>query len=127
MSEPLSDERLAEMRELLDRLPAAPWMASDCENELQVWPESELRRITRNKHGRLIGYSTPYSLNFLLAEWELSNWDPGVDERDDRCRDVADFLAAARNMLPALLNENQQLRQRLDDMNQDAMEEETRG
>jgi hypothetical protein len=94
-----------ELRALLGRLPAPPWMVHDVEGDLQVWPESELRKVTRDEDGEITGYRTPSSLGLLLAEWDLDSWDSGQDDRDDLRRDVAQLLVLARNLLPGLLTE----------------------
>lgn len=115
MTEPLSAEHRTELHELLDRLPAAPWFASDCEGDVEVWQESALLNVSRGETGRITGYRKPASFlaSNLLYEASLDTWDRGEEdgEDDDLRRDIAQFLAACRNELPALLAEVERLRQ----------------
>lgn len=128
MTESMTDERYAEIRELLDRLPAAPWFVSDCEDELEVWQESALLNVSRDESGRITGYRTPASFlaSNLLYEASLDTWNRGEEdgEDDDLRRDIAEFLAACRNELPALLAGVDRLRAEVADLQgQNAMTE----
>ncbi|MEU8270169.1 hypothetical protein AB0B89_23795 [Sphaerisporangium sp. NPDC049002] len=113
MTEPKTPEDFTDIEDMLGRLPKAPWFVSDCEGEVQVWQESALRRITRDEHGEITGYSTPssYDSSSLLYERSLDTWDRDEEygEDDDLRRDVAEFLAACRNRVPALLADNARL------------------
>ncbi|PZG33714.1 hypothetical protein C1I98_28565 [Spongiactinospora gelatinilytica] len=113
MTAPTADQ-LDELRELLDRLPAGPWHTTDCEGRIEVWQESALTRVTRDEHGEITGYSTPsaYLASHLLYERYVDTWDRGErdGEDDDLRRDIAELLAAARNVLPGLLAEMERVR-----------------
>ncbi|RBQ21646.1 hypothetical protein DP939_02740 [Spongiactinospora rosea] len=102
-------EQLDKLRALLDRLPVGPWHATDCEGRIEVWQESALTHITRDARGEIAGYSTPsaYLASQLLYERYVDTWDRGErdGEDDDLRRDIAELIAAARNMLPGLLAE----------------------
>jgi hypothetical protein len=115
MPEPMSNERLAEIRDRLAVLPEGPWYVEDCEGDLRIWREGALHGVTRDAFGEITGYRLPVSIGpeNLIAEWVLDTWDDGEDDADDLRRDIARFFGAAREDVPALLAEVERLRTEL--------------
>jgi hypothetical protein len=109
VSEPLSPERLAEIRERLAAIDG-PWSPIlEAEDYVQVWRTAALRDVHHDADGKMIAWSAPgiYKPTDLVAEWDLDDANEGDDDLRDR---RAWFIAHAPDDLADLLTEVEQLR-----------------
>jgi hypothetical protein len=110
--QPLSPERLAEIRERLAAIDG-PWSPIlEAEDYVQVWRTAALRDVHHDADGRMIAWSAPgsYKPTDLVAEWDLDDANEGDDDLRDR---RAWFIAHAPDDIAALLTEVEELRAKL--------------
>jgi chromosome segregation ATPase len=108
----LTAEELAEAAVIAAAANADPLLYSDCEGTLRVWRESALLNVIRDGDGEITGWREPFSYrpSDLVVDDELSSWDEGEDEEDDRLRQVVEQMVRARALMPALAAEVERLR-----------------
>jgi hypothetical protein len=114
-NQPLTEQQLAGIEAIADRVADDPFYVSDCEGSLQVWRESALTHVRRDEHGEIDMYSFPstYKATDQIIELDLSTWDPGEDETDDKQRQDVYDLVESRAAVPLLLAEIRRLRAEL--------------
>lgn len=95
MSAALLREAAAKMLEQAEAATPGPWIVSDCEGELQVWPES-LCEVAEDRQGDRYVSRTPRSwpTEALIVEHDLETWDEGEDSQEDTIRATARHIAA---------------------------------
>ncbi|WP_329215140.1 hypothetical protein OG352_06125 [Streptomyces sp. NBC_01485] len=110
-TQPLTQQQLGDIAAIATRVADDPFYVSDCEGSLQVWREKALTHVRRDESGEIEMYSFPstYKVTDQIVELDLSTWDPGEDEIDDKQRQDIHDLVEARAVLPALVAEVRRL------------------
>ncbi|MFI7294004.1 hypothetical protein [Streptomyces sp. NPDC050121] len=121
---PLTDQQIDDIEAIAARVADDPFYVSDCEGSLQVWREKALTHVRRDESGEIDMYSFPstYKVTDQIVELDLSTWDPGEDEIDDKQRQDIHDLVEARAVLPVLVAELRRLRARVTELEGPAVE-----
>jgi len=87
-----------------DAATEGPWDDEDCEGELSVRAGTAITQWKTLPSGTRMGTpASSWKSSDLIAEWDLDTWDWGEDPNDDQRRQDAEFIAAARTDVPALV------------------------
>ncbi|WP_141576073.1 hypothetical protein [Actinomadura sp. WMMA1423] len=88
------------------------WFLSDVDGRLEIWRESALLDVTRDRDGEIDSYRTPVSWKAgdLIMGRDLETWEPGEDEADDMRREIAARMVADHNEVERLRAELAEVR-----------------